>query len=106
MLHTVKIDIANTISESNIADFLNNAAWAICYTYHTVKHHQEQQFFGREILFEVLFLAAWSTKGEYRQNQTKKNTEQENISCIDLNYQLGDKVLLQNDGTPCKTESQ
>ena len=36
MLHTSEINMAETITESDIADFLTNAAWAVCSTYHTV----------------------------------------------------------------------
>jgi hypothetical protein len=36
MLHTADIDMADTINESDIADFLTNAAWAVRSTYHTV----------------------------------------------------------------------
>ncbi len=36
MLCTAKIDVADTITESDIADFITNAAWAICSTNHTV----------------------------------------------------------------------
>ena len=36
MLHTAELDMANTVSESDIAEFLTNAAWAVCSTYHTV----------------------------------------------------------------------
>ena len=36
MLHRAKIDMSDTISESDVADFVTNAAWAVCSTYHTV----------------------------------------------------------------------
>ena len=36
MLHRTDIDIADTVTKSDIADFLTSAAWAICSTYHTV----------------------------------------------------------------------
>ena len=36
MLHTSELNMAETITESDIADFLTNAAWAIRLTYHTV----------------------------------------------------------------------
>ena len=47
MLHTAEIDMADTVRESDIADFLTNAAWAIHSTYHTVsKPYQAQLFLG------------------------------------------------------------
>ncbi len=36
MLFTAEIDMADTVSESDIADFLTNDAWAVRSTYHTV----------------------------------------------------------------------
>ncbi len=36
MLRTAELDMADTVSKSDIADFLTNAAWAVCSTYHTV----------------------------------------------------------------------
>jgi hypothetical protein len=30
MLGTADLDMADTVSESDIADFLTNAAWAVC----------------------------------------------------------------------------
>jgi hypothetical protein len=35
MLHRIEVDMAETVTESDIADFLTNAAWAIRSTYHT-----------------------------------------------------------------------
>jgi hypothetical protein len=34
MLHTAEIDMAITVSESDITVFLTNAAWDVCSTYH------------------------------------------------------------------------
>ena len=35
MLQRIEVDMAETVTESDIADFLTNAAWAVCSTYHT-----------------------------------------------------------------------
>jgi len=73
MLRTSEIDMADTINESDIADFLTNAAWAVRSTYHTVlKTSPGAAIFGRDMLFDVPFLADWSKIGEYRQKQTVK----------------------------------
>eukprot|EP00804_Cyclotella_cryptica_P007309 CCRYP_002538-RA/>CCRYP_002538-RA protein AED:0.44 eAED:0.44 QI:13/-1/1/1/-1/0/1/71/147 len=107
MLHTANLDMANTISESDIADFLINAAWAVCSTYHTVlKTSSGAAIFRRDMLFDVPYIADWSKIGEYRQKQTYKNTRWENASHIDWDYQPSDKVQLQKDSILCKTESQ
>jgi hypothetical protein len=70
------IDIADTITESDIADFLTNAAWAVHSTYHTVlKTSPGAAIFGRDMLFDALFLADWSKIGKHRQTQTDKNSD-------------------------------
>ena len=71
MLHTSEIDMAHTITESDIADFLTNAAWAVRSTYHTLlKTSPGAAIFGRDMLFGIPFLADWSKIGEYRKTKT------------------------------------
>eukprot|EP00804_Cyclotella_cryptica_P019352 CCRYP_006195-RA/>CCRYP_006195-RA protein AED:0.46 eAED:0.46 QI:0/-1/0/1/-1/1/1/0/89 len=87
MLCIADLDMADTVSESDIADFLTNAAWAVCSTYHTVlKTSPGAAIFGRDMLFDVPYIADWSKIGEYRQKQTDKNTRRENTSRIDWDY--------------------
>eukprot|EP00804_Cyclotella_cryptica_P011422 CCRYP_016385-RA/>CCRYP_016385-RA protein AED:0.32 eAED:0.32 QI:0/-1/0/1/-1/1/1/0/261 len=107
MFRSADLDMADTVNESDIADFLTNAAWAVCSTYHTVLNTSPgAAIFGRDMLFDVLYIADWSKIGEYRQKEADNNTRQENASCVDRNYQSGDKVLLQKAGILRKTESQ
>eukprot|EP00804_Cyclotella_cryptica_P005470 CCRYP_002993-RA/>CCRYP_002993-RA protein AED:0.21 eAED:0.21 QI:0/0/0/1/0/0/2/0/293 len=106
MLRTADLDMADTVSESDIADFLTNAAWAVRSTYHTVlKTSPGAAIFGRDILFDVPYIADWSKIGEYRQKQKDKNTRRENASRIDWDCQPCDNVLLRKDGILRKTES-
>ena len=57
MLRTAEIDMADTVSESDIADFLTNAAWAVRSTYHMVlKASPGAAIFGREMLFGIPFI--------------------------------------------------
>ena len=107
MLHTADIDMADTVNESDIADFLTNAAWAICSTYQTVlKTSPGAAIFRQDKLFDVPFLADWSKIGKYRQKQTDTNTDRENNAHVDWDCQPGNKVLLRKDGILCNTESQ
>ena len=107
MLRTAELDMADTVSESDIADFLTNAAWAVCSTYHTVlKTSPGAAIFGRDMLFDVPFLTDWKKIGEYRQDQTDRNNARENNTQIDWDYQPRDKVLLRKDGILRKSESQ
>ena len=60
MLCTADLDMADTISESDIADILTNSAWAVCSTFHTVlKTSPEAAIFGRDMLFDAPFIADW-----------------------------------------------
>ena len=105
MLRTAELDMTDTVSKSDIADFLTNVAWAVCSTYHTVlKTSPGAAIFGRDMLFDVPFLADWKKIGEYRQLQTDKNTARENNTRIDWDYQPGDNLLLRKDGILHKSE--
>ena len=107
MLRTAELDMTDTVSKSDIADFLTNAAWAVRSTYHTVlKTSPGAAIFGRDMLFDVPFLADWKKIGEYRQLQTDKHTAWENNTRIDWDYQPSDKVLLRKDGILSKSESR
>eukprot|EP00804_Cyclotella_cryptica_P019478 CCRYP_006638-RA/>CCRYP_006638-RA protein AED:0.45 eAED:0.45 QI:0/0/0/1/0/0/2/0/64 len=60
MLRTADLDMAETISKSEIADFLTNAVWAVCSTYHAVlKTLPGAAIFGRDMLFDVPYIAVW-----------------------------------------------
>ncbi len=79
MLRKAELNMADTVSESDIADFLTNATWVVHSNYHTVlKTSPSAAIFGRDMLFDVIFLAYWKKIGEYRQLQTEKNTAREN----------------------------
>jgi hypothetical protein len=84
MLHTAEIDMATSVAPSNIAMFLTNSTWAIRSTYHTVlKTSPGMVMFGRDLLFDMPYIADWNKKGNYRQRQIYLNTKCENNSQID-----------------------
>jgi hypothetical protein len=75
MLRTSKLDIVETITPDDVDVFLDNAAWAICSTYHTVlKSSPGAAIFGRDMLFDIPFIADWNKIGVYRQRQTDLDT--------------------------------
>ena len=79
MLRTAEIDMANSVAPSDVDAFLTNAAWAIRSTYHTVlKASPGAAIFGRDMLFDIPFLADWNKIGDYRQHQTDLSTQREN----------------------------
>ena len=81
MLRTAEQDMANTVVTSDIDAFLTDAAWAIRSTYHTVlKASRGAAIFGRDMLFDIPFLADWNKIGDHRQHHTDLNTDRENRS--------------------------
>jgi hypothetical protein len=106
MLHTSELDMAPSVDANDIDTFLTNVVWAIHSTYHTMlKALLGMAILGQELLFDIPFLTDWNKIGDYRQCQTDLNTECENKTCQDLDYQVGNKVLLQKDGILHTSES-
>jgi hypothetical protein len=102
-----KLDMANSVTPDDVDVFLlDNAAWAIHSTYHTVlKASPGAAIFGRDMLFNILFMADWHKIGEQRQSLTNRGNCRENAKPIDYHYKVGDKVLLINEGILRKAES-
>ena len=62
--------------------------------------------FGRDMMFNVPYIADWTKIGEYRQAQSKRNTDRENARRSDYDYALRGQVLVHKDGILRKTESK
>jgi len=107
MLRTAEVDMADSVTPSDIDTFLTNASWAIRSTYHTVlKASPGAAIFGRHMLFDIPYIADWNKIGDYRQRQTDLNTARENKQRVDYDYKVGDRVLIRKDGILRKTESR
>jgi hypothetical protein len=105
MLRTAEIDMANSVTPDDVDVFLNNAAWAICCTYHTVlKTSPGAAIFGQNMLFDILFVADWHKIGEHRQSLTDCRIQRKNAKRIDYDYRVGDKVLVLKEGILRKAE--
>ncbi len=106
-MRTSEIDTAESVEPTDIDTFIDNAAWAIRSTYHTVlKASPGAAIFRRDMLFDILFIADWKQIGEHRQHQTDLGNERENKTCVDCDYKVGGKVLIRKDGILCKAESK
>jgi hypothetical protein len=107
MLRTSELDMAETITPDDVDVFLDNAAWAICSTYHTVlKASPGAAIFGRNMLFNIPFLIAkWNKIGDYRQHEIDLNTVRIYSKRVDYDYKIGDKVLVTQEGILRKAES-
>jgi len=98
--------MADLVYPADIVTFIDNAVWAIHSTYHTVlKASPGAAIFGRDMLFDIPFVADWHKIGDYRQRQTDRNNIRENNKRVDYDYKVGDKVLIHKDGILRKAES-
>jgi hypothetical protein len=107
MLRTYELDMAETVKPSDIDVFLSDAAWAVRSTHHTVlKASPGAAIFGRDILFDIPFIAEKQKIGEHRQKLTELNNARENKGRIDHGYKVGQKVLLRKEGILRNAESR
>ncbi len=85
MLHTAELDMANSVTPNDIDVFLDNAAWAISSTYHTVlKASSGAAIFEQNMLFNILFVADWHKIEEQWQLLTNCGNQQENPKRITI----------------------
>jgi hypothetical protein len=76
MLCTAEIDTAKSATPNDVNVFLDNAAWVIRSTYHTVlKALPDAAIFGRDMLFNILFVADWHKIGEHRQSLRDRSNQ-------------------------------
>ncbi len=98
--------MAETVTPDDVNVFLDNTAWAICSTYHTVlKASPDAAIFGWDMLFDIPFIADWNKFGDYRQRQTNLSTAHKNRKQVNYDYKIGNKVLLTQEGILHKAES-
>ena len=69
MLQTSSLDMQDTVTPADIDTFLVDAVWAVCSTYHTVLTTSPgAAIFGRDMLFNILYLTDWTAIGQRRQH--------------------------------------
>ncbi len=106
MLRTSELDMADSVTPDDVDVFLDNAAWAIRSTNHTVlKASPGAAIFGQDMLFDIPFVADWRIIGERRQSLANCGNQRKNAKRIDYDYKVGDKVLVINEGILRKAES-
>jgi len=100
MLRTSNLDMAETVTDEKVDDFITNAAWAVRSTHHTVlKSSPGAAIFGRDMLFDIPYIADWTSIGQRRQNRTDYENLRENKRRVDYDYQVGQKIMVRQDGT-------
>ena len=106
-MRTTELDMAESVDSEAVSDFLDDTAWAIRSTHHTVLQSSPgAAIFGRDMLFDIPYIADWAKIGEYRQAQTDRNTARKNRARSDYDYQVGGQVLGRKDCILCKAESK
>ena len=71
-MQTRSLDMSPIVNDTMIQDFLVDASWAIRSTYHTVlKSTPGAAIFGRDMLFDIPFVADWNEIGCRRQEQVE-----------------------------------
>ena len=79
MLRTAEIKKEDSVTLNEVGVFLDNEAWAVCSTHHTVlKASPGAAIFGQDMLFGVSFIANRNKIGDYRQHQTDLSAAREN----------------------------
>ncbi len=107
MLRTSEFNMAELVKTSDIDVFSSDATWAIRSTYHTVlKASPGAAIFGRDMLFDIPFIAKWQKIGELRQRLTDCSNARENKDRIDYDYEVNQKVLLRKEGILQNAESR
>ena len=99
MMRTCDLDMAITVNSDLVDNFLVGAACAIRATHHTVLQATPgAAIFGRDMLFDIPFIADWTSIGKRRQIQVDKDALHQNQKRVDYEYIVGQKVLLITDG--------
>lgn len=95
MLRSSGLENGETIDGHRLDQFITDAAWAIRSTYHTVlKATPGEAVFGRDMLFDIPFVADWSEIGRRRQQLVDKNNARENNRRLPFDYIPGSKCLI------------
>ncbi len=98
MLRASGLDDSDTIDAHRIDQFIQDAAWAIRSTYHTVlKATPGEAIFGRDMLFDIPYIADWNEIGRRRQEQVDRNNARENDRRLPYDYVPGSKCLIINE---------
>jgi len=107
MFRTSELDMADSVDPVAVESFIDDAAWAICSTHHTVLLSSPGvAIFGRDMLFDIPYLADCGKIGEHRQAQTDRNTARKNAQRADYDYAVGGQVMVKKDGILRKAETK
>ena len=106
MLRTSNLEGSDLDENDPFDEFLTNTAWAIRSTHHsTLGCSPGAAIFGRDMMFNIPYLADWTEIGKQRQKLANRDNERENARRIDVDYRVGQKVLIKNDEIKRKAQN-
>ena len=107
MIRTRFLDMSPTVNDTMIEDFSVDASWAICSTYHTLlKSTPGSTICGRDMLFDIPFVADWNEIRQCRQEQVESTNTRENNPQLPHDYAIGQKNLICKDEILHKAETK
>lgn len=95
MLRTSRLQELEEVSAERIDEWITNMAWAIRSTHHTVlKSSPGAAVFGRDMLFDIPYVADWDEIGRRRQLQVDRDNVRDNNRRLPYDYKIGSKCLI------------
>ena len=92
----------DTALSEDIMDFLTDAPWRICSTYHAVlKVSPGTVTSGQDMLMNIPHVANFTKTGQHKQQHIDTNIIWGNERRSDLEYVVGGMALIKIDGIPC-----
>jgi hypothetical protein len=98
-LQTFELENAELDTNDPWGHFLSAAAWAIRSTVHTTLDATPGQLvFGRDMLLPIQIKTDWARIRQRKQDVINVYNRRENAKCIEHEYRVGEKVLLEKPG--------
>ena len=95
MLRTKQFDTLEKSETSQWDSVLASVAWAVRSTVHTTLGATPGQLvYGRDMIYPLKYVAEWDILQKRRINAIDSANQKENKSRVDYDYQIGDKILL------------
>ena len=106
-MRTSCLDMSQTADSDDIDAFLTKAVWENCATHHTVLQSMPgAAIIGQDMLLDIPYMADQSAIGQCQQQAVNHHTERLNKKHLDLDYTIGQKVLLPKIGVLQKAEDK
>ena len=107
MMQTSSLDMQDTRSPEMIGKYISNVGWTIRSTHHTmIGSSPGAAIFGRDMLFDIQYIADWSEIGKRRQNQVDQSNANESKHRIDFDYRVDSRVVIKIDGAYREAEDK